>query len=171
MVGVFPLGSTGTLGQLLFISVAAFLFFSFSFSIPSFLTFPMRIQNLALVMSSSTPTTLPTSGTSEHRGSKTKRVHKKSRMGCQTCKHRRIKVSRTSIPSLAYNQEPLTNYFLFFVLLVWRREAYLRSLWETRWRMPLYSPIPYQALHFSSVVTANTCSSTKSWLIGPGTHA
>ncbi|EXM18786.1 hypothetical protein FOTG_13145 [Fusarium oxysporum f. sp. vasinfectum 25433] len=42
-------------------------------------------------MSSSTPTTLPTSGTSEHRGSKTKRVHKKSRMGCQTCKHRRIK--------------------------------------------------------------------------------
>ncbi|CEF87922.1 hypothetical protein FGSG_12584 [Fusarium graminearum PH-1] len=42
-------------------------------------------------MASSTPTTLPPSGTSEHRGSKTKRVHKKSRMGCQTCKQRRIK--------------------------------------------------------------------------------
>ncbi|KAI1046442.1 hypothetical protein LB505_013158 [Fusarium chuoi] len=42
-------------------------------------------------MSSSTPTSWPTSGTSEHRGSKTKRGHRKSRLGCQTCKHRRIK--------------------------------------------------------------------------------
>ncbi|KAH7179038.1 uncharacterized protein B0J16DRAFT_402387 [Fusarium flagelliforme] len=42
-------------------------------------------------MSSSTPTPLTTAGISEHRGSKTKRVHKKSRMGCQACKHRRIK--------------------------------------------------------------------------------
>ncbi|KAL5590389.1 hypothetical protein FOBRF1_013946 [Fusarium oxysporum] len=42
-------------------------------------------------MSSRTPTPLPTSGASEHRGAKTKRGHRKSRNGCQTCKLRRIK--------------------------------------------------------------------------------